>query len=1024
MKTNSLASFAVFAAFALPAWSYQEFEIEANGTTWTVAGSGVDHEWSLDKAEQTQGILCVPSDLRVPKDKDETQPVVTEICEYAFSRKTGLTGVVVPSGFKLRKGSFYYCTGLTKVVLGNNVTHYGTPWPFTGCNSIRDLQIGIYPDGFSGLFSSSYQNIERLVLNQGTYIPQGYCSEMSKLVSVSIPEGFKEIRKGAFSRCSSLPVIGLPSSLTTIGDRVFRLCTSLSGIRIPNNVTSIGEDAFYGCSSMREAILSSSLQSIGAGAFEGCSLLSDISVPSGVSSIGEFAFADCPHLMSASIPDQLSEVVPYLFDGDFNLRWVNIPSAARSIGDGAFRGCRGLVRADLPDGIESIGDSAFFECRLLRSVFLPSMLSEIGDSAFEGCTGIRELTIPDQVSSIGNRAFADCSSLAYLALPPDTTVFGDEMFDGCTRLDTVVLPASLRGNTDWLGIPDGCEVLFYDDTDAVSLAEVGADALRPFTTVKRFCRNGTTLERSVPGVVTNAATPGVRHVCEGWNGAGDVPASGAFSETPEDVSVSFTMTQNSRLRWIWRTDVRIDIEVEGGTCDFASGWIEQGQAISIRLHPDDEVFDIVLEGDTIGVTKNGAILSFLADVPRSLRIVMRPRPDFVLSVSSAHGTPIPAAGTTRVYRNGLVTASVAEPEPGNGVRYVCTGWHGSGDVPSEGTATNLSFVATQNSSIAWQWTTNVWIGLELRGPVVTDEPVWDWKRIGVTVVAHYDPTGEYITYELSGDTNGVAWDRTARTLTIPCDAPRSIRFAATEHTLSTALDSKGFAWLVYGSSPWYPQVEDSSDGVDALRSGDVPGGGCILKAGVMGPGTLSWKWKLDASGAGTAGIDLLVDNVWKDSLEWASDWTDASLDIAGEGRHTVRFDFWNAGDDHARGYLDAIAWSGACCTTTNSPVGVPFDWIDGYELAPRGDYERVAVERAANGKTVWQCYIAGLDPGDPDADFRAGIIVSNDVPVVTFDPDLGAARHYIVEGKENLSAPWGGTNANTRFFRVKVELNP
>lgn len=1011
MKTSlRFIIIAGFLSVTVPSFAYREYTVTANGTTWLIAGT--EGSWSIDGTAQTTGTLRIPTLAETKK-----------VGAYAFKRMGGLTGVVVPDGISLGQGAFYYCNGLTDVALGCNVKHYGTPWPFDGCSNIKRLTIGIYPDGFKGLFSWSWPNIEVLILHSGrSYIPADYCSDMTKLVSVAIPEGFSEIRANAFSNCSSLPSVGLPSSMKTIGDRAFRLCSSLVSIQIPNGVTSIGEDAFRDCASLREATLSSSLQTLGAGAFENCSLLTDIVVPSGVVSVGASAFNGCSELRSASLPDNLSSLDDCLFGGCENLRWVNIPSAVQSIGDGAFYDCRSLIQADLPDGLESIGDSAFFQCRLLRNLSLPSTLSEIGASAFEGCMGIHEFSIPDNVSSIGERAFANCTGLSYLALPPDTTMFGDDLFDGCTRLETVVLPALLRGNTDWLGIPDGCDVLFYDDSDVVSLAEVGADPLHPSATVKRFCRAGTVLERSAPGIATNAATPGVRRICTGWTGAGDVPASGAFPETAADVSVSVPMSQNSSLRWEWRTDVWIDLDVEGGTCDFSSRWVEAGSVVEIRPVPDDDGLDVVLEGETDGVVVNGARVSFLADVPRRLSIRYRPRPDFELFVSSACGTPHPVVGTTRLYRDQTVAAFVAEPEPVEGVALVCTGWRGTGSVPSSGASTNVSFSVTQNSSLEWLWATNVWVGLELAGPVVTDEPVWGWRRIGGSVVAHYAPAVAYATYELSGDVDGVVWDRTARAIAIPCDAPRSIRLEATECPLSAALDSIGFQWSVHGSSSWYPTTEESSDGVDALRSGDVPGGGCILEAAVQGPGTLSWKWKLDASGAGTAGIDLLVDDDWLDSLEDASGWNSASVDVSGEGRHTVRFDFWNAGDDHARGYLDAIAWTGASCSTTNTPVPVPFDWIDERGLAPRGDYERAAEERSACGRPVWQCYVAGLDPEDPDADFCAGIVVSNGVPVVTFDPDLGTERIYVVEGKENLSDPWGSTNASTRFFRVKVEL--
>lgn len=998
-----------------------EYRIEANGTIWTIEydyyHGDVDAHVYFKNVEQGEGVLLIPSDVSV------LGCAVKRVGWTCCRGKQNLTGVVVPDGFCLESGSFNHCNGLTNVVLGASIEQGGRPWPFENCLNIKSLTIGIYKGGFKDLFSASWQNLEVLNLNAGSSsIPSGYCSGMTKLRSVAIPEGFKYILADAFLDCSSLPSVGLPSTMETIGNWAFAWCSSLESIRIPDSVTSIGESAFRYCSALREATLPAGLPSLERYVFAGCSSLTDIVVPNMVESIGDSAFIGCSRLRSARLPDALPALPESLFEGCENLRWVNIPDGIRSVGPHAFADCRSLQRVDLPDGLESIGESAFARCRLVRCASLPDGLTEIGAAAFAGCMGLGELCIPDSVETIGERAFEDCTGLTYLALPPDTTAFGDDLFAGCTRLETVVLPSLLRGNIDWLGIPDGCDVIFYDDTDAVSLAEVGADANRPFSTARRHCRPGADLERTVPGVVTNAFRPGIRRVCTGWTGAGDVPASGTFSETDGDRTLSFRITQDSRLRWQWRTDVRIDLDVEGGSCDFASGWIEKDRTVTVRLSPEDEVFDLVLEGETEGVAVHGTTLTFLADAPRRLSVRMRPRPDFTLTVSSAHGTTFPAAGTTRFYRHDAVAASVAEPRPANGVAFVCTGWRGTGDVPASGSTTNVSFSVSGHSSIEWLWATNIWVGLELAGPVVADEFVWGWHRIGETVVAHYDPAAVYVTYELSGDTNGVAWDRAARTVTIPCDAPRSIRLEATEHTLSTALDSKGFAWRVFGSSPWYPQVEDASDGEDAIRSGDVPGGGCILEADVQGPGTLSWKWKLDASGAGTAGIDLLVDNAWLHSLDNASGWTSASVGVSGEGRHTVRFDFWDAGDDHARGYLDAVAWTGASCSTTNTPAAVPFDWIDGHGLAPRGDYDRAAAGIAANDRSVWECYVAGLDPEDPDADFRAGLVVSNGVPVVTFDPDLGDARVYVVEGKENLTDPWGPTNANTRFFRVKVEL--
>ena len=77
-----------------------------------------------------------------------------------------------------------------------------------------------------------------------------------------------------------------------------------------------------------------------------------------------------------------------------------------------------------------------------------------------------------------------------------------------------------------------------------------------------------------------------------------------------------------------------------------------------------------------------------------------------------------------------------------------------------------------------------------------------------------------------------------------------------------------------------------------------------------------------------------------------------------------------------------------------------------------------------NGRTLWTSWLAGFDPSDPnDGDFLASISIVNGEPRLSWTPDLGDKRTYIVEGRESLtSGSWGPTNAASRFFRVKVAL--
>ena len=114
-------------------------------------------------------------------------------------------------------------------------------------------------------------------------------------------------------------------------------------------------------------------------------------------------------------------------------------------------------------------------------------------------------------------------------------------------------------------------------------------------------------------------------------------------------------------------------------------------------------------------------------------------------------------------------------------------------------------------------------------------------------------------------------------------------------------------------------------------------------------------------------------------------------------------------------------------TTEMAPVSVPLSWLEenaGEILANQGgDYEAAAGAPAANGQaTVWQCYLAGLDPADADAEFRLTAEVIEDDIVLTWEPNLGEERTYEVQGKASMLDEWGPVDDNSVFFRVLVSL--
>ena len=137
---------------------------------------------------------------------------------------------------------------------------------------------------------------------------------------------------------------------------------------------------------------------------------------------------------------------------------------------------------------------------------------------------------------------------------------------------------------------------------------------------------------------------------------------------------------------------------------------------------------------------------------------------------------------------------------------------------------------------------------------------------------------------------------------------------------------------------------------------------------------------------------------------------------------------------------EGASWSGTAVfhvveagdpVTKTTPVPVPYSWLDGHGLGggTADGRETAANADAANGRPVWACYVADLDPADPDADLVAGIEMVDGEPQVSVLKGESASRDYTVQGAKKLGGGWSdlvrGADwdaAGFRFFRIKVDL--
>ena len=120
--------------------------------------------------------------------------------------------------------------------------------------------------------------------------------------------------------------------------------------------------------------------------------------------------------------------------------------------------------------------------------------------------------------------------------------------------------------------------------------------------------------------------------------------------------------------------------------------------------------------------------------------------------------------------------------------------------------------------------------------------------------------------------------------------------------------------------------------------------------------------------------------------------------------------------------------------TVTTPVPVPISWLEGYPealAAHDGDFEAFASDLAANGRNrVWECYVAGVNPENENAFFKAELVQEEEKLKPRPKGGKKEGRMYRVWGKKEMDDD-GWTDVTTvknleaegwHFFRVGVEL--
>lgn len=849
------------------------------------------------------------------------------------------------------------------------------------------------------------------------------------------------IGRRAFFYQSNVKSVAIPDGVTSIDKEAFFHCYDLTNVELPNSVTNIGQDAFCWCLSLPSITLPERLHSIEYGAFLRCESLMSVDIPDGVKSIGPFAFTGCIRMTSVTIPNSVSGIGYDAFQR-CGIKSVIIPNDWTNIVDELFVECSSLTNVVIPSRVESIGIQAFGYCSNLEDVLIPNSVKTIGKRALCECVKLKRLVIPSSVKSIGIEAFYDCRNVSVFSfdgLPPSV---GSSAFAGVKsgaigtykKAYRAQWQAVIDANGKWNGL-----IMQEINSPVVSVSEASI----PYDTLKLrwsyVCNDEVefSLYRNTAECLADATLIV----------SGEEAASGTYTESdfmkiaPQTSSLHYWIVAENK-----RTGERIDAHVEARRRFLMSvGYSAYGQSganAMVQSYRDALYFRsrCVLLGGFLSQNTSfrynaNATTQKIRDAMKDYAERAQPGDLFVFYIAT-HGNDFYTEALAdwiedmdvfdwfRSYTSALVTydgvyilgALLTDVQRFSAGVAVC------GIIMSCHSQSLIGGVSGRN----WvdKWLANCGFG-QCLGNVA-------WITSCSTLQNSYNSS----TYTMFGQAfivDGLAGGYADGTLF-------GASYAGGNGDGNITLDELGlyareFARGYSDEKPSTVQLEnrellgriivvDKAAGGAYSRPGrstdvSVGKGRYISKIPVTwDPVANATEYMVYRTPVGSIGARKWIGRTigqnstsFEDSsvmlLRSEYDYQVQAVNPVGFGELSAATTGWRGTPDYVE-LIDSIYRK--LISVSESSVDVSY-----------ADKENTI---AANGYSLGDSYVAGLDPTNEMSKFSANIIMSNDVPIIVWSPDLGSNRTYTIYGKSDLTdAEWfTPTNSAHRFFKVGVKL--
>ena len=448
---------------------------------------------------------------------------VNKIEPSCFEKCFRLEEIEIPSGVKeIPKNCFKNCFNLKTIRLPESVK-YIHPTAFIGCVNLENVyanekikklfeKVLIIPDNVKEIKSNDYKdmpNIETLEIPLNKNIDPDFFKnfknlrvinfdpnfikflDKTKINSVTIPEGIKEISPGTFKNMICLEYISIPTTMEKIEKNEFEDCVNVICVKAQSKFLE-----FFDKKILTSIILLEGEIDIEKGPFDDCENLESVIIPDCFQVFEDILFKNCHRLNNIKYTSGKNKEFKTLYEipndiiiveSDNYFFWTNVDTLivnknVEKIEPNFLMNCTDLqiVKIDpkflpslprgeitcviVPDFVKSVDEKNFKGCeKLKRVIFLGNTLLEGNQcDEFENITKlecnpfvlqyakknvrdkIKSVTLIDGCEILDSECLKDFKNLERIIFPLSLLFIGNKCFSGCEKLEQIFIPSTIQ----------------------------------------------------------------------------------------------------------------------------------------------------------------------------------------------------------------------------------------------------------------------------------------------------------------------------------------------------------------------------------------------------------------------------------------------------------------------------------------------------------------------------------------------------------------------------------------------------